>query len=463
MFSAKHSVKSTLLCGPAELSKSFMFEAAIYWAEEGRRVVYITPAPLESLPAACHDRSNPAPAAFKLMRFIWIVSRDKKAAIWITEFNGLGYNRHPIIEEDGLAGGPINGTHCIISVYIPPNIQFWDIEMIVFRVESSRRNLGPGALVAGDLNAKSALWGSRQNNRRSNVSDFFLNMGLIPINTAGSYAFQGNTRVSEIDIAAFDRVAFRLLDDGRVLQDYSASDQKYLLHVLYKRIINKSFYKQKKKGEPVVWNIEAFDVAKFADEYERTVRRMPKDGEMNIKDINKFLKHVNAVCAQTMKGKCTEPTRRPPNIWWNEEMSSLRKETIRKRRILLRARKKRKMSVEEMTELEVEFRRSSRCYRLSRRDGKIKVWKQIRDELEYIRYVNLVDKYEGAEPASSLWKEEALAVIAHLFPISTEEQEEERQIGEIDRNEKENMRLAGDTNRNDEDIKISTEALRILR
>ncbi|XP_029032210.2 uncharacterized protein LOC114871009 [Osmia bicornis bicornis] len=72
MFSTKHLVKPTLLCGPKELSKSFMFEAAIYWAEEGRRVVYITPAPLESLPAACHDRSNPAPAAFKLMRFMYL-------------------------------------------------------------------------------------------------------------------------------------------------------------------------------------------------------------------------------------------------------------------------------------------------------------------------------------------------------------------------------------------------------
>ncbi|CAK9803578.1 hypothetical protein ANTPLA_LOCUS3700 [Anthophora plagiata] len=72
MFSAKHNVHSTLFCGPSELSKSFMFEAAIYWAEEGRRVVYITPAPLERLPAACHDRSNPAPAAFKLMRFMYL-------------------------------------------------------------------------------------------------------------------------------------------------------------------------------------------------------------------------------------------------------------------------------------------------------------------------------------------------------------------------------------------------------
>lgn len=200
-------------------------------------------------------------------------------------------------------------------------------------------------------------------------------MGLIPINTAGSYTFERNSGVSKIDIAAFDRVAFRLLDDGRVLQDYSVSDQKYLLHVLYKRIINESFYRQKKKGEPVVWNIEAFDVTKFADEYERTVKHMPEDEEMNIKDINKFLKYVNPVCAETMKKKCTALTRRLPNIWWNEEMSNLRKETIKKRRILLRARKKWKRSVQEMTELEVEFRRSRRCYRLSRIDSKIKVWK----------------------------------------------------------------------------------------
>ncbi|XP_078048338.1 uncharacterized protein LOC144475867 [Augochlora pura] len=72
MFSGKRNVKSTMLCGPAEISKSFMFEVAIYWVEEGHRVVYITPAPLNSLPAACHDRSNPAPAAFKLMRFMYL-------------------------------------------------------------------------------------------------------------------------------------------------------------------------------------------------------------------------------------------------------------------------------------------------------------------------------------------------------------------------------------------------------
>lgn len=72
MFSRNDNVRTTLLCGPKILSKSFMFEAAIYWAEKGRRVIYISPTPLERRPAVCHDRSDPAVAALDLMRFVYL-------------------------------------------------------------------------------------------------------------------------------------------------------------------------------------------------------------------------------------------------------------------------------------------------------------------------------------------------------------------------------------------------------
>ncbi|GAB1864074.1 hypothetical protein CAJAP_05153 [Camponotus japonicus] len=66
------NVKTTLLCGSKILSNSFMFEAAIYWAEKGHRVVYITPSPLAKRPVVCHDRNNPAVATLDLMRFIYL-------------------------------------------------------------------------------------------------------------------------------------------------------------------------------------------------------------------------------------------------------------------------------------------------------------------------------------------------------------------------------------------------------
>lgn len=78
MFS-KNAVKTTLLCGPKELSKSFMFEAATYWAEEGQRVVYVTPVPLQKRPAACHDRRDPTVAALKLMRFVYLTDYEALA------------------------------------------------------------------------------------------------------------------------------------------------------------------------------------------------------------------------------------------------------------------------------------------------------------------------------------------------------------------------------------------------
>ncbi|XP_029164129.1 uncharacterized protein LOC114935454 isoform X2 [Nylanderia fulva] len=65
---------SCLSCGEYQIRflKVFPAQAAIYWAEKGRRVVYISPTPLENRPAVCHDRSDPTVAALDLMRFIYL-------------------------------------------------------------------------------------------------------------------------------------------------------------------------------------------------------------------------------------------------------------------------------------------------------------------------------------------------------------------------------------------------------
>ncbi|XP_048515319.1 uncharacterized protein LOC105684989 isoform X2 [Athalia rosae] len=48
-------VGTTLICGPSEVTDTFVFEGALHWAREGRRVVYVTPVPLESLPPRYHE------------------------------------------------------------------------------------------------------------------------------------------------------------------------------------------------------------------------------------------------------------------------------------------------------------------------------------------------------------------------------------------------------------------------
>ncbi|KAK2581632.1 hypothetical protein KPH14_002133 [Odynerus spinipes] len=86
MFSTKQNVKTTLIHGPQELSKTFLYEAAIYWAEEGHRVFYITPEPLQSLPSACHDRTSSSYMVLKLIRFIYL-SDYKSLVTQLTELH----------------------------------------------------------------------------------------------------------------------------------------------------------------------------------------------------------------------------------------------------------------------------------------------------------------------------------------------------------------------------------------
>ncbi|XP_033223906.1 uncharacterized protein LOC117177373 [Belonocnema kinseyi] len=72
MFSDKSCVNATLISGTKETCSFFIFEAAIHWAEEGHRVIYIAPKALQSPPLTHHDRSNPSTEAFKLMRFMYL-------------------------------------------------------------------------------------------------------------------------------------------------------------------------------------------------------------------------------------------------------------------------------------------------------------------------------------------------------------------------------------------------------
>ncbi|KAL2722542.1 hypothetical protein V1478_009405, partial [Vespula squamosa] len=72
MFATKQNLKTTLLHGPAELSKTFLYQAAIYWAEEGRRVFYITPIPLQQIPSSCHESNPSTYFTYKLITFVYL-------------------------------------------------------------------------------------------------------------------------------------------------------------------------------------------------------------------------------------------------------------------------------------------------------------------------------------------------------------------------------------------------------
>ncbi|XP_015184571.1 PREDICTED: uncharacterized protein LOC107070666 isoform X1 [Polistes dominula] len=86
MFAVKQNLKTTLLHGPAKLSKTFLYEAAIYWAEEGNRVFFITPIPLQQIPSACHESNPSTYYTYKLITFLYL-SDYKSLATQLAELH----------------------------------------------------------------------------------------------------------------------------------------------------------------------------------------------------------------------------------------------------------------------------------------------------------------------------------------------------------------------------------------
>ncbi|XP_008560923.1 uncharacterized protein LOC103580809 isoform X1 [Microplitis demolitor] len=79
MFTLKNTSNSTLLCGPLTHARSFLFEAAMHWAENGNQVFYITASPLKSFPAQYHDREDVPPAVYNMIKFIYLENYEALA------------------------------------------------------------------------------------------------------------------------------------------------------------------------------------------------------------------------------------------------------------------------------------------------------------------------------------------------------------------------------------------------
>ncbi|XP_011311738.1 uncharacterized protein [Fopius arisanus] len=65
----------------------------MYWALEGRHVFYITPTPLESIPAKYHDRNSLVVESFQMVQFMYL--KDYEALISVL----VGFHSHHIRPE----------------------------------------------------------------------------------------------------------------------------------------------------------------------------------------------------------------------------------------------------------------------------------------------------------------------------------------------------------------------------
>lgn len=172
----------------------------------------------------------------------WYADNSGRAAIWVTGA-GIDKGRSIALIKRGNEFVIIRYNEVYIcSVYVSPNIDIQKFENCTSELEMSLLNLEKKKklLVMGDFNAKSPLWGS---DRWVEGGEYELcgSANLCPtIASGGNTCEKGGG--SKIDILMGDKRTIQDLAETRVIDEYSASDHRYVLHV----------FKRKDNGAPTL-------------------------------------------------------------------------------------------------------------------------------------------------------------------------------------------------------------------
>ena len=160
----------------------------------------------------------------------WIFDESNSSATWFTGRNGF----RPCDDETFVGLGYVGGTVkdlTFVSTYESPNSDTEAYDGYLERLISMRRELSPRVILAGDFNAHSPSWGSTKlTDRGEALQDALGIMRLEPIESDRGPTFERNGRTSKIDFAAMDRVTERRLRSSKVLDMFTGSDHRYLLH-----------------------------------------------------------------------------------------------------------------------------------------------------------------------------------------------------------------------------------------
>lgn len=253
----------------------------------------------------------------------WLADAKKSVAIWVT-------GHYPIQEvvaaEEGLVVAKVHGIF-FCSCYAPPR---WSIERfgrMLDRLTDVLAGKSP-IVVAGDFNAWSTLWGSRETNRRGqDLLEALARLNVELANVGNTSTFRRNGVSSVIDVT-FCSPCFLSNSDWRVDEGHTHSDH---MAITYKIDSGARTSVRARGTQERRWKTSNLN----KDVIVEALRRESNTLDLSSDELTAVL--VRA-CDASMPRQVRASSRRPPVYWWNDNIARLRSACHRARRKLQRAR-----------------------------------------------------------------------------------------------------------------------------
>jgi hypothetical protein len=294
----------------------------------------------------------------------WYVDTYRDAAIKVL-------NRKQKVENSGRGKGyvwvEIDGVR-IVSGYASPNIGIEEFKKYLGRLENCIRHARLDVLVAGDLNAKSPIWGSGvEDNRGAALADLLSANNMFAQNLGEKATFVGARGQSVIDITCATSGLAPRIQNWKVEDTETLSDHRLITY----EIVGSS-EKERKNKTSAGWFWKEESEEAFARELGKRVGHIR---EISVAALTKIINHA---CNSVLKKKNCGKNGRKPAYWWTPEIANTRAACVTLRRAMMRAK-----GNERNRELAAEkYRKARKDLKYQILKSKEKAWKKLVEDVD---------------------------------------------------------------------------------
>lgn len=293
----------------------------------------------------------------------------------------------------------------IFSCYFSPNKPMVEITQALDQMADAIRSSPKRAIIAGDFNAKSPLWGEyREDQRGRFLTDWAAALSLTCLNEGTDPTFTRGGASSILDITFCTEGAERKLHSWSILETETLSDHQCIEIKLIDRQTSpvENHYA---KG----WRVDVAGCDRLKNSLER------KLGELVAKSPSALTEVISSACKESLRTKRSF-AKRKPSYWWTTDIAVLRTECVRARRRL--TRENRRTGGQAAEHLKAELAQAKRVFRMeilkSMRMRWIEVCESVNEDVWGTGYKIVRKKLSRGLPV--LTTEITLQVVETLFP-----------------------------------------------
>lgn len=327
----------------------------------------------------------------------WKQDHAKMVAIYRND-NAASPPLRPIAQGQGFVMAEWGGA-IVIGVYAPPS---WPADKFESMLNKIDRHLNTQqnkehTIIAGDFNAKSKLWGSKTTNTKGKIlEEWTTERDMYLMNNAGTSTCLRWQGESVIDLFwATQRIATRTTNCEVIQEKETLSDHRYLLTSLSLPNLTRqnirthrnlqTLHLEENGTHPLLkrWATKKINDDLLMAAIHAALWSMDgkeKNETEVTQEATRFQKKLQNICNIAMPKH--HWTRKRNTYWWNTEIEDLRRATLKARRMLQRARRRRTTPEQEEKSLMETYLDISNNLRAAIKKAKTNAWSELMQTID---------------------------------------------------------------------------------